>query len=201
MRVVAHAAILWVWCVLCRRPELGLSICPHHTSWLIWLSLRRQGLVSQCVWLSKGVYYHDDVMKWKYFLRYWSFVRIIHRSPVNSPHKGQWRGALMFSLICVWTKGWVHNRDAVIWDAIAPIMTSLQCTQRKGLGIKLHFLLYFHNFSYAFQNSRWKQSNSYHCLFSVITHLFPCAIPPQNLISTTITIEVNALMTVVIGVM
>ena len=30
MRVVAHAAILWVWCVLCRRPELGLSICPHH---------------------------------------------------------------------------------------------------------------------------------------------------------------------------
>ena len=24
----------------------------------------------------------------------------IHRSPVNSPHKGQWRGALMFSLIC-----------------------------------------------------------------------------------------------------
>ena len=30
MRVVAHAAILWVWCFLCRRPELGLHICPHH---------------------------------------------------------------------------------------------------------------------------------------------------------------------------
>ena len=26
-------------------------------------------------------------------------------SPVNSPHKGQWRGVLMFSLICAWTKG------------------------------------------------------------------------------------------------
>ena len=25
----------------------------------------------------------------------WPFVRGIHRSPVNSPHKGQWRGALM----------------------------------------------------------------------------------------------------------
>ena len=35
-----------------------------------------------------------------------------HRSPVNSPHKGQWRGALMFSLICVWIKGWVNNREA-----------------------------------------------------------------------------------------
>ena len=43
---------------------------------------------------------------------YWPFVRGIHRSPVNSPHKGQWRGALMFSLICVWINGWVNNRGA-----------------------------------------------------------------------------------------
>ena len=33
-------------------------------------------------------------------------------SPVNSPHKGQWRGALMFSLICVWITGWANNRQA-----------------------------------------------------------------------------------------
>ena len=32
--------------------------------------------------------------------------------PVNSPHKGQWRGALMFSLICVWINGWVNNHEA-----------------------------------------------------------------------------------------
>ena len=44
---------------------------------------------------------HDDVIKWKHFLRYWPFVRGIHRSPVNSPHKGQWRGALMFPLIYI----------------------------------------------------------------------------------------------------
>ena len=47
---------------------------------------------------------HDDVMKWKHFPRYWPFVRGIHRSPVNSLHKGQWRGALMFSLICALNK-------------------------------------------------------------------------------------------------
>ena len=35
-----------------------------------------------------------------------------HWSPVNSPHKGQWRGALMFSLISVWINGWVHNGEA-----------------------------------------------------------------------------------------
>ena len=36
----------------------------------------------------------------------------IHLSPVNSRHKGQWRGALMFSLICAWINGWVNNREA-----------------------------------------------------------------------------------------
>ena len=41
--------------------------------------------------------HHDDVIKWKHFPRYWPFVRGIRRSSVNSPHKGQWRGALMFS--------------------------------------------------------------------------------------------------------
>ena len=55
---------------------------------------------------------HDDVIKWKNFPRYWPFVRGIHRSPVNSPHQGQWRGALMFSLICTWINGWVNNREA-----------------------------------------------------------------------------------------
>ena len=55
---------------------------------------------------------HDDFIKWQHFLRYWPFVRGIHRSPVNSPHKGQWRGVLMFSLICVWINGWVNNRGA-----------------------------------------------------------------------------------------
>ena len=55
---------------------------------------------------------HDDVIKWKHFPRYWPFVRGIHRSLVNSPHKGQWRGALMFPLICVWINAWVNNREA-----------------------------------------------------------------------------------------
>ena len=55
---------------------------------------------------------HDDVIKWKHFLRNWPFVRGIHRSPVNSPHKGQWRGALMLSLIYVWINDWVNNREA-----------------------------------------------------------------------------------------
>ena len=30
---------------------------------------------------------------------------------VNSHHKGQWRGALIFSFICDWLNGRVNNRD------------------------------------------------------------------------------------------
>ena len=79
-----------------------------------------------CAWISSWVnnrktgdlrhhraHYRDDVIKWKHFQRYWPFVWGIQRSPVISPHKGQWHGALMiFSLICAWIKYWVNNREA-----------------------------------------------------------------------------------------
>ena len=41
-----------------------------------------------------------------------AFVRSTQRSPVNSPHKSQWRGSLMFSLICVRMKGRVKTHEA-----------------------------------------------------------------------------------------
>ena len=56
--------------------------------------------------------FYDDVIKWKHFPRYWPFVRGIHRSPVNSALKDQWRRALIFSWICAWINGWVNNREA-----------------------------------------------------------------------------------------
>ena len=55
---------------------------------------------------------HDDVIKWSHFPRCWPFVQGIHRSPVNSAHKGQWRLALMLSLIWAWLNGWVNNGGA-----------------------------------------------------------------------------------------
>ena len=54
---------------------------------------------------------YDDVINFKHIPGYWPFVGGINQSPVDSPHKGQWRGALMFSLIC-WTNGWGNNRGA-----------------------------------------------------------------------------------------
>ena len=60
----------------------------------------------------KSLIPQDDVIKWKHFQRYWPFVRGIQRSSVNFPHKGQWRGALVFSTICACINGWVNNGEA-----------------------------------------------------------------------------------------
>ena len=77
-------------------------------------------ILSSITWKEK--IYHDDVIKWKHFPPYWPFVRRIHLAPVIFPHKGQWRGALMSSLICTWINDRVSNGEAgVCW----PIMTSL----------------------------------------------------------------------------
>ena len=62
--------------------------------------------------LYKSLDYHGYLIKWKHFPRYWPFVRGIHRSPVNSSHKGQWRWGFMFPLICVWMNYWVNNCEA-----------------------------------------------------------------------------------------
>ena len=85
-------------CIVLMRRKLSFGCCqspsrPLHLSWTIAVS-------------------HDDVIKWKYFPRCWPFVRGIHRSPVNSPHKGQWRGTLMFSLNCVWINSWINDGEA-----------------------------------------------------------------------------------------
>ena len=114
---------------LCRSLDMmvviNISCCPVNIlSWLGAGFLKKSCLVQfQCLHveafrdvLTSGWFMlscHDDVIKWKFFPRYWPFVRGIHRSPVNSLHKDQWRGALMFnSLTCAWINDWVNNREA-----------------------------------------------------------------------------------------
>ena len=58
---------------------------------------------------------HYDVIKWKHVPRYWPSVRGIHRSPVNSPHKGQSRAALMLPLICAWINAWELEQSWGWW--------------------------------------------------------------------------------------
>ena len=67
--------------------------------------------ISQSLEGARTVVAHDDVIEMEHFPRHWPFVQGIHRSPVNSLHKGQWREAWIFSVICAWMNGWVNNRE------------------------------------------------------------------------------------------
>ena len=90
-----------------RRTLFEIPMLTRVHSWSV-LSIHATHIQSSTGTLSL----HDDVIKWKHFPRYWPFMRGTHRSPVNSLHKGQWREALMFYLICARINDWVHNREA-----------------------------------------------------------------------------------------
>ena len=95
--------------------DMYARLCDWHSSNRTHLSMNR---VSS--WCTGRTVHKAKTSKqrhaWRHQMETFSallpFVRGIHRSPVNSPYKSQWRGALMLSLICVWTNGWVNNRDA-----------------------------------------------------------------------------------------
>ena len=96
-----------------KSPKIGLS--NEALGWYMFLAFKNItycGLVvhhmASQIFLSISV----GNAWWNHFPGYWPFVRRIHRSPVNSPHKGQWRGALIFSLISAWINDGVNNREA-----------------------------------------------------------------------------------------
>ena len=85
---------------------------------------------------------HDDVIKWKHFPRYWSLVLGIHRWPINSPHKGLWRRAMMFSLICALNKRlskqswgwWFETSSRPLW---------CQCNVQRERFLTYTFMMYY----------------------------------------------------------
>ena len=96
------------WDVINNRQLMFQMLMTLHNTTIIPVRCRSLALSHRCVMFI----FQDDVIKWKHFPRYWPFMREFHRSPVNSPHKGQWRGALMFSFICARPNGRVNNREA-----------------------------------------------------------------------------------------
>ena len=93
--------------LLCQDGVVTSFWRDHYVASTVYIWAWIPGRLMDC-WFT----FHDDVIKWKHFSRNWPFVWGIHRSSVNCPHKGQWRGAFKFSLICNWINGWVNNRQA-----------------------------------------------------------------------------------------
>ena len=57
--------------------------------------------------IEKPKWLHHSNAWWRHQMEAFSALLAI-----CAPHKGQWRGALVFTLICVWINGWVNNREA-----------------------------------------------------------------------------------------
>ena len=95
---------------------MSLMIIYSHNT-LICTSCRIKGMYRftnwyftlRCIQIIRGAQEH---MWAAVMIGHYTYIYIIHWSPVNSPHKGQWRRALMFSLICAWTNGGANHRDA-----------------------------------------------------------------------------------------
>ena len=100
-----HWAVFSLWRSNVLANKRSRYICNVFSQWLRPCIVVDINAPSATVNLAKPPI-HDDVIKWKHFPRHWPFVRGIHRSPIDSPQKGQWRKALMFSLMCAWTNGW-----------------------------------------------------------------------------------------------
>ena len=65
-----------------------------------------------CWWSNLHEYGPSDHMLpwWRHQME--TFSVLLAACAGNSPHKGKWRGALMFSFICAWINGWVNNGEA-----------------------------------------------------------------------------------------
>ena len=105
--VGGHLKIVWN---SVRSPSPALLLCGPK---LCMASLHKKPLTTDSSFRRKWLHRKKKKSWWRQHLsRYWPFVRGIHRLPVDSSHKGQWRRALVFPLICAWTNGWANNRDA-----------------------------------------------------------------------------------------
>ena len=105
------------WRRLGDKPLSGsmmISLLTHICiTWPQWVKKPQQTLCAMLYSsLSVGI---DCILWWRHQMETFSALLAIcagnSSSPVNSPHKGRWRGALMFSLICAWMNDWVSNRD------------------------------------------------------------------------------------------
>ena len=113
---------------------------------------------------SKLINFNSRKSWWRHQMETFSALLAIcaGNSPVAGefPAQSQWRGALMFSLICVWINGWVNNREAgdlrrcrahydvtvmCIWKCrleMAAILSRLHCVNKRIPKVYLDVITY-----------------------------------------------------------
>ena len=90
---------------------LGLNVLSMHSNVYLVLQLFTPWVVS-----ALGLSSDYRITWWRHQMETFSALLALCAGnspvPVNSPHKGQWRRALMFYLIYDWRNSWVNNREA-----------------------------------------------------------------------------------------
>ena len=153
--IYPHRHVVW----FARREDNNILI-HHYQYYGCWCpgSSHKHGICSHYIDLVcrkwPEISTKQDVIKWKHF--YWPFVRGIHRSPVNSPHKGQWRGALMFSLICVWINDWVISRAAGDLRCLRAHCDVIVMDQHDSLVTHHYLVKYFSDSRISHNWFRWR---------------------------------------------
>ena len=104
-----------------KHPDVRLGPPPNNRAW-VWpflppLLRTSATVVGSCA--PRSLSLGQECLKcpwWRHQMETFSALLALCAGnspvPVNSPHKGQWRGALMFSLICALINDWVNNREA-----------------------------------------------------------------------------------------
>ena len=100
----------WVWSQAGEKPLSFKRICTRYPNLIININCLGQ-IDDDTLSIKRSSPWWRHEMETFYVLLA-LFLRGIHRPPVNSHHKCQWQGALMFSLICAWINRWVNNREA-----------------------------------------------------------------------------------------
>ena len=140
--------------------KLFLLLSAHH--WKSLFTSQSMGALTSCPW-------------WRHQMETFSALLAIcaRNSPVNPPHKGQWRGTLMFSLVCVW----INNGEAgdlrchrSHYDVI--VMIESHCLLPNEWGL----ISYRYSASLVkFMRSKWSKRRSYHdtaCQFFLMAWYF-----------------------------
>ena len=115
-----------VKCLFTLKPDFSIFVAFFALSIPAWKGISRSNIrctnrlkwgISQSTYIAYNIFFLTRIKTWwRHQMKTFSALLVIcagiHWSPVNSPHKGQWHGALMFTLICARINGWVNNRGA-----------------------------------------------------------------------------------------
>ena len=88
------------------KTHVKLKLFLSHTLWT-WPFPKHWHFLEICFFPDETLWMRHICEPWwrhqieTFSANYWPFVRGIHQSSVNSPHKGKCHGALVFSLICL----------------------------------------------------------------------------------------------------